>query len=343
VSFFVFIEKDGEEKNMRKLLCGLLACGLLLCGCGQSSDGDAKDPKDLSEVKVGALQLAQHPALDKAYEGFKDTLIEGGVKEENIEFQNASGDKSNCQTIAEKFANDNKDLIYAIATDAVQAAANKTTTIPVVGAAITNFESAGVVKSNEKPDTNVTGASDMNPVKEQMDLLKKLIPDAKKVAIFYCGDEANSIYQGEIAEKAAKEIGLEPTIVTVPDDSSAISQVTESLIGKYDAVYIPTDNLLASNMTTVTQITNANKLPTIVGEESMCTNGGLATLSLDYYTVGVNAGKQALAILKGEATPQETPIAFIKAEDCKYFVNETTAKQLGIELPADLDATNLGE
>ena len=326
---------------MKKLTVCMLALGLMLTGCG--SNDTESTTKSLSDVKIGVVQLAQHPALDKAYEGFKDKLKENGIKEEQIEYQNASGDASNCQTIAEKFVNDGDDLIYAIATDALQAAANKTSTITVVGEAVTNFEEADVVKSNNKPETNVTGASDMNPIKEQMDLLKKLVPTAKKVAIFYCSDEANSIYQGKIAQDAAKAIGLEPTIVTVPNDSSAIQQVAESMIGKYDAVYIPTDNLLASNMATVAKITNANKIPCIVGEESMCQNGGLATLSLDYYTVGQNAATQALAILKGESKPQDMPISFIDAKDCQYFVNEKVAKQLGIEIPADLNAKKLGE
>lgn len=325
---------------MKKLSVLLLAMGLLLSGCAST---ESNETKDLSEVKIGAIQFAQHPALDKAYEGFKDTLVEAGVKEDNIDFQNASGDGSNCTTIVEKFVNDSDDLIYAIATDALQAAANQTTDIPIVGAAVTDFETAGVVKSNEKPETNVTGASDLNPVQGQMELLQKLIPDAKKIAIFYCSDEANSIYQGEIALEAAKDLGLDASVVTVSSDSSAIQQVAQSMIGKYDAVYIPTDNLLASNMATVAQVTNENKLPVIVGEESMCQNGGLATLSLDYYTVGQNAGKQALAILKGEAKAEETPISFVEAKDCQYFVNQKVATQLGIEIPEDLNATMIGE
>lgn len=325
---------------MKKLSVLLLAMGLFLSGCANTESNGAKN---LSEVKIGAIQFAQHPALDKAYEGFRDTLVEAGVKEDNIDFQNASGDGSNCTTIVEKFVNDSDDLIYAIATDALQAAANKTTDIPIVGAAVTDFETAGVVKSNEKPETNVTGASDLNPVQGQMELLQTLIPDAKKIAIFYCSDEANSIYQGEIALKAAKDLGLDASVVTVSSDSSAIQQVTQSMIGKYDAIYIPTDNLLASNMATVAQVTNENKLPVIVGEESMCQNGGLATLSLDYYTVGQNAGKQALAILKGEAKAEETPISFVEAKDCQYFVNQKVAKQLGIEIPKDLNATMIGE
>ena len=229
---------------IKKLSALLLTMGLLLTGCASETTGT----KELSEVKIGAIQFAQHPALDKAYEGFKDTLIEAGVKEENIDFQNASGDPSNCQTIAEKFVNDGDDLIYAIATDALQAAANKTTDIPIVGAAVTDFETAGVVKSNEKPETNVTGASDLNPIKEQLELLKTLIPDAKKIAIFYCSDEANSVYQGEIALQAAKDLGLEASEVTVSNDSSAIQQVAQSMIGHYDAVYISTDKSAISKI-----------------------------------------------------------------------------------------------
>lgn len=328
---------------MKKLMVCMLALGLLLTGCGNSNQSEKSDPKSLADVKIGVLQLAQHPALDKAYQGFKDTLVDAGVNVDHIDFQNASGDPSNCQTIAEKFVNDNNDLIYAIATPALQAAANKTVTIPIIGAAVTNFEEAGVVESNEKPNTNVTGASDMNPVKEQMELLTKLLPDAKKVAIFYCSDEANSIYQGKIAVEAAKELKLNPEIVTVSNDSSAIQQVAQSMIGKFDAVYIPTDNLLAEHMATVAQVTNANHLPCIVGEESMCANGGLATLSLDYYTVGVNAAKQAIAILKGEAKVEETPVSFIEGKDCKYFINKKVAQQLNIEVPSELEATMIGD
>lgn len=327
---------------MKKLLVSMLALGLILTGCSSSNTSTKK--KELSDMKIGVLQLAQHPALDKAYQGFKETLLDAGIKEDHIDFQNAAGDQSNCQTIADKLVNDQNDLIYAIATPALQAAANKTTEIPVIGAAVTNFEIAGVVKSNDKPDTNVTGASDLNPIKEQIDLIKTIVPKAKKIAVFYCNNEPNSVYQGELAVEAAKKVGLEAVIETVAD-SNEIQAKAESFIGKYDAVYIPTDNLLAEYMTTVANVFNQNSLPCIVGESGMCENGGLATLSLDYYTVGVNAGKQALSILKGEAQPQNMAIAITDAKDCIYYINEKVAKQLNITIPDDLtkNATKIGK
>lgn len=326
-------------KILKKLL---LIIVLLLAGCAN----DLSHPKvydDLSKVRIGILQLVQHPALDEAYQGFVDTLIEAGIQEKNIDYQNASGEPSNCQTIAEKFVNNGTDLIYAIATDSVQAAANKTMIIPIVGSAITNFETTGVVDSNQFPNTNVTGASDLNPIKEQIELLHLLVPNAKKIAIYHSSDEANSIYQGKIALEAAKKIGLNPEIVTVPNDSSAIKQVTESLIGKYDAVYIPTDNLLSSNMAIVGQILNENHIPSIVGEKELCKNGGLASLSIDYYTIGQIAGNQAISILKGKTKVNEMPIQTIPAKDCQYYINVGVAKNLGIDIPKDINFQKIGE
>ena len=252
-------QRRNDMKKITKLLTSFaLVASLAACG---STDGG--EPKSLDEVKIGAIQLAEHPALDKAYEGFKDALKEAGISEDQIDFQNAQGDQSNCETIANKFVNDGDDLICAIATPAAQAVAGKTTDIPVVVSAVTDPEAAGLVESNEKPGTNVTGASDMNPINEQIDLLTQLVPDAKKVAIMYCSSEDNSIVQADLAEKVLKEKGIEVERATV-SESNQISQVTESLVGKVDAIYIPTDNMLAEGMSQVASIANENKIPTIV-------------------------------------------------------------------------------
>ena len=316
---------------MKKLAVGMLALGLMLTGCGYDGDDASSSTTDLSKAKIGVNQYAEHPALDAAYKGFKEELIKAGVKEENIDFQNASNDPSNCTTIAEKLVNDGNDLIYAIATPAAQAVANKTTEIPVVLSAVTDPESAGLVKSNEKPGGNVTGASDLTPIAEQMKLLKQLLPNAKKIAIMYCGAESNSEFQGKIAEQEAQNNGLEYIVKTVAD-SNDIQSVTNAIVGeKVDAVYIPTDNLLAQYMSSVSQITNAAKIPCIVGEEGMTANGGFATYGLSYENLGKLAAQQALAILKGEKTAADTPIGYLEKEDCTLIINKV-AKQCGITI-----------
>lgn len=318
---------------MKKVTALLASVALVasLTACGSSS---SSEPKSLDEVKIGAIQLAEHPALDKAYEGFKDALTEAGIKEDQIDFQNAQGDQSNCETIANKFVNDNDDLIYAIATPAAQAVKGKTDEIPVVVSAVTDPAAAGLVESNEEPGGNVTGASDMNPIDQQIDLLTKLVPDAKKVAIMYCSSEDNSIVQADLAEKALKEKGIEVERATV-SESNQISQVTESLIGKVDAVYIPTDNMLAEGMSQVAAITNENNLPTIVGESNMCENGGMATYSIDYYELGKMAGTMAVDILNGKK-PAEMPVQYQEADKLQLYINTKVADQLGITIPEDL-------
>lgn len=314
------------KKIITMAVVSLLALNLVACG---SDDG--------GKQRVGIIQLAEHPALDASYEGFKKALMDEGFNEDNVifDYQNASGDASNCPTIAEKLVNDGSDLIYAIATPAAQATAQKTKDIPIVLSAVTDPESAGLVKSNKKPGTNVTGTSDLTPVEEQLDLLKQLLPNAKKIAIMYCSAEDNSIFQAKIAEKYAKKLGYETVKATVAE-SNQIQQVSESLIGKVDAIYIPTDNLLAEGMASVAQVTNANNLPVIVGESGMVNNGGLATYGIDYYALGYQAGLQAAKILKGESKPEDMPIKYTKIEDCKLTINKKAMEQLGIEIPQDI-------
>lgn len=317
---------------MKKLFSGLLA--LIMCtaitGCGTGSDdsGNSKT-KDLANAKIGVIQLMQHDALDASYEGFKKELIEAGVKEENIEHQIA-GDNSNCTTVADKLVNGGNDLIYAIATPALQAAAAATSQIPIVGCAITDYKSTDLVKSNDKPGGNVTGASDLTPVKDQFELMKKMLPNAKKVAIMYYGSEDNSIIQGNLAEEAAKENGLEYKVYKV-SDSNEIQAVTSQIVSdKNDVVYIPTDNLLATYMSSVEAITSPAKIPCIVGEEGMVKSGGFATYGINYENLGREAGKQALAILKGEKTAADTPVVKLDVKNCTLAINLKVAKKCGI-------------
>lgn len=319
---------------MKRIVSILATCMLMttmLTGCGSSE-------KDDTMTTIGIIQLAEHPALGKAYEGFVDGLKTEGFEEGKnikIDFKNAQGERANCDTIVDKFVNNDVDLIYAIATTAAQAAASKTSDIPIVLAAVTDPKSSGLVESNEKPNTNVTGASDLTPIPEQIDLLTKILPTAKTVAVMYSGSEDNSIFQAKVAKTEIESAGL--TYIDKPvADSSTIQQVAESLIGKVDAIYVPTDNLLAEYMTTVTNIANENKIPCIVGEEGQIINGGLATHGIDYYNLGITAAKQAAQILKGEKKPAEMPIAYLLPEECKISINKKVAEQLQITIPQEI-------
>lgn len=330
--------KKFTRAFVASLLCaGLVGCSTSSAAVSTAASGTAASGK--KSVKIGMIQYVQHAALDKASQGFKDALKDAGyIEGENltIDEQNAQGDVSNCETIANTLVNEGVDLIFANATPAAQAVAAKTDSIPIVITSVTDPETSGLVASNDAPGNNVTGTSDLTPVEQQIDLLIELVPDAKKIGIMYNNSEDNSIFQADIARKAAEAKGLETVDYTV-SDSSQIQSVAESMIGKVDAVYIPTDNLLAEGMANVAQVTNSNNLPVIVGEDGMCENGGLATYGIDYYNLGVKAGEMAVEILEG-ADPSTMAIEYLPSDECQLSINTTTADVLGITIPDDLKA-----
>ncbi|MCR5657527.1 MAG: ABC transporter substrate-binding protein [Butyrivibrio sp.] len=261
---------------------------------------------------VGVIQLVEHPALDAATKGFEEALAEALEAEGysvEFDYQNAQGEQATCATIATKFVNDNDDLIMANATPALQAVAAATGDIPIVGTSVTDYESAGVVKSNDAPGTNVTGASDFAPIDEQIALLQKLVPDVKQVGILYCSSEANSKFQVDLAAETLEAAGIAYKEYTVAD-SNEIQSVVTNAIANCDCLYIPTDNTIADNMSIVKNEAWPAKTPVICGEENMCKNGGLATLSIDYYELGVTAGKQAFEILVNGKNPAEMAIEY---------------------------------
>ncbi len=320
----------------------VLAISLTACG-GSESTGNATSGTATDVKKIGIIQLVEHNSLDLAREGFVDGLKEAGyVDGENIriEYKNAQGDVANCTTIAGQFANDNKDLVLAVATQAAQAMATRTKTIPVLVTAVTNPEDSKLVASNTAPGGNVTGTSDLTPVKEQMQLLTQLCPNAKKVALLYCTSEANSKYQIDLAKEEAAKYGLE-TIEKTVSDANDIQSVVQSMIGQVDAIYTPTDNVIAANMSLVSQIATANKIPLFVGENNSVEAGGLATYSVDYYALGKLTAQQAVRILKDGANPAEMPIEYLSEN--KLYINFALAEQLGLTIPEDLaqKATNV--
>ena len=319
---------------------GLAAASAVLAGCGSSSSGSSSSSSSSSDsssasYKIGVVQLTEHTALDATNEGFVEAVEASGLSV-SIDQQNAQNDQSACQTIASKFVGDGVDLIFAIATPAAQAAAAATTDIPIVGSAITDYAASGLVKDNDKPGTNVTGASDLTPVAEQLQMMQKVLPDVKKVGLLYCSAESNSDIQIASAKEELDALGLSYTEFAV-SSSNEIQSVVESAVGKVDALYAPTDNTIAAGAAQVGQICKENKLPFITGEEGMCEAGGLFTLSINYKDLGKLAGEMAVKILKGESKPADMAIEHLSTNELVVVKNEEMAEAIGVDLSA-LDA-----
>jgi putative ABC transport system substrate-binding protein len=288
--------------------------------------------------KIGVNQLVPHAALDASYDGFIDALKdEGYIDGEKIviDYQNAQNDQTTLNTIATKHVNDGCDLILAISTPSALATLNATKDIPILVTAVTDPADSGLVESNEAPGGNLSGTSDLTPVKLQIELIKKLIPTAETVGVLYSSSESNSKIQVEMAIEAAEELNLKVVEATV-SSTNDIEQVVQSLVGRVDVIYAPTDNTIASGMPTVAMVANPNGIPVICGEEGMVSKGGLATYGIDYYKLGWMTGKQAIKIIKGEASTATMPIEYLPDEEFSLTINEEVADQLGIEIPQDL-------
>lgn len=312
-------------KNARRILGLLLSLMLVL--------GTTAAIAEEGSVKIGILQYVEHAALDSASEGFKQALKENGYENVTIDYKNASGDNATLQLMAEQFAAGDYDVLLGVATPAVQALLTAVSDKPILGTAVTDYVSAGLVASNEAPGANLSGTSDMNPVGKQIDLLMQLVPDAKTIGVLYTSSEVNSEIQAKLAEEEAARYNLAVVTKTI-SAVGEVQQAVESLIGQVDALYIPTDNICASAMAVIASVANPAKLPVIVGEENMCNEGGLATIGLNYTKLGYQTGMMAVRILKDGANPAEMPIEGLG--DADVYLNQVTADEVGITFPQEL-------
>lgn len=317
----------------------LLVVGLVGCGSKETPNtnntGKEASSTEAKTLKVGIVQIVEHPALDAARKGFLETLKKAGYEEGKnltVNYQNAQGDPNNLQPIAQKLAADKPDLILAIATPSAVAMASATKDIPILITAVTDPVGAKLVKSAEKPDTNVTGTNDMNPIKDQLDLLKKLVPNAKTVGVIYNAGEQNSQTQVKLVKELAKGLGLEVAEATVTS-SADVMQAAQSLVGKAQAIYVPTDNTVVSAAASVIQVTNKAKIPVIAGESSVVEKGGLATIGIDYGKLGAQTGEMALKIVNGDK-PQNMPIESQK--EFAITINKKNADAIGVSIPEDV-------
>lgn len=319
----------------KKFLAAAAAClmvaGLAACGNEPSTPSNP----DEKVFQIGIVQLAEHPALDEATRGFKEFLTEKLGDKVQFNVQNAQGEQTNCTTIVNQFVSSKVDLIMANATNAVKAAREATSDIPVVGTSVTDYVFSGLVASNEAPGANVTGASDMNPVNVQVHLMKTLCPEVKTVGIVINSGEENSAIQAEEAKTAFEAEGFAVKIYSVAD-TNEIQTVVTAACNEVEAFYEPTDNLIAANVPTMSNITTAAGKPVICGEGGMCESGFLATYAISYYELGRAAGEQAFNILVNGADPATTPIFFFDVSNLSLVINEENAAELGITIPEEL-------
>lgn len=313
----------------------ILVTGIYIYDYTGPAQEEAQDVADKLPT-VALLQLTSHPSLDAIAEGVVDKLGEYGYVDGetmHLDFQNAQGDQSNLNQMSAKFVGERADLMIGIATPAGQALANASADIPIILGAVTDPENVGLVASNQHPNGNVTGVSDMTPIAEQLALIRQILPDAKTLGIMYSSSEDNSVTQGKLAESLAADYDFETVVKTVTSTND-VSQVGQQLVKEVDAVWVPNDNVIASAFPSLLQQSDAEGIPIFPAVDVMVTQGGLATLGLNQYQLGLMTGEMAAQVLKGEINPATEPIRQGKQTD--LIINFEKAEQLGINLPKKL-------
>ncbi|HEM5648947.1 TPA: ABC transporter substrate-binding protein [Streptococcus suis] len=313
-------------KLVKKLATiSVASMGLLtLAACSSSSEQASSDV-----VKVGVLQYMEHESLTAAREGFVAELEANGYKEGEklvLDYQNAQGDQANLQTISEQLI-DGNDIVLAIATPSAQSLATVSTETPIVFTAVTDPLSADLVESIEKPGGLLTGTSDQAPIEKQVELLAQAVPDAKTVGILYTTSERNSEVQVEQAKELLEKAGYKVVVKGITS-SNEVQDATTSLMKDVDALFIPTDNTVASTMTMIGELSVEHKVPVIGGSTDMVDEGGLLTYGTNYEALGRQTAKMAIKIIEG-ANVSETAVEY--PETVSLHVNEEMAQKLGID------------
>lgn len=284
------------------------------------------------KVTVAVTAIVEHPALDAARDGVKKALEEAGYKDgANLSFryESAQGQPATAAQIAQKFAGENPNVIVAIATPSAQAMVTATQTIPVVFTAVTDPVSAQIVKDRKAPGGNVTGISDFSPLEAQFDLIKELVPAAKKIGVVFNPGEANSVALLNAVKALAPARNLQ--IVEASAGRTAdVSAAAQSLVGKVDALYLPTDNTIISALGTVLAVGTDNKLPVFTGDTESVQKGSVASIGFDYFQVGLETGAVVVRILKGEK-PGAIPVS--NASGSNLVINAKAAAAMGVTVP----------
>ena len=332
---------------MKKIVSVAMAAAMAaaLAGCGgaasssapaSSAAASAADSTAAKTYTVGICQLVQHEALDAATQGFKDALTAKLGDAVKFDEQNASGDSANCATIVNGFVSNNVDLILANATAPLQAAAQATATIPVLGTSVTDYATALDISDwTGTVGNNISGTSDLAPLDEQAAMVQELFPDAKNVGLLYCSAEPNSVYQCDVMEGCLTDMGFTVSRYAFTDTND-VTSVAQTAADASDVIYIPTDNTAASNTEAIANVLLPAKVPAVTGEEGICSGCGVATLSISYYDLGYATGEMAAKILTEGADVSAMPVQYAPNVTKKY--NAANCEALGLTIPDDYTA-----
>lgn len=320
-------------KNKR-LIWTLVFLAILTIG-SIGTDLFKKEHQDANKVvKVGILQFVTHDALDQIEKGIEDGLKEAGYKGDKVKITllNAEGDQSKIQTMSKQLVNDKNDVVIGIATPAAQGLAAATKDIPVIMGAISDPVGAKLVKDLKHPEGNVTGTSNQVPIKQTVELVKSLTPNAKTIGILYASSEDNSKSQVESFKKYSEKDGLNVVEYAVPS-TNEINTTMSVMTGKVDAIWTPQDNTIASAFSTVISSANQAKIPVYTTVDTMVKEGGLASVAQSQYELGMATARSAVKVLKGKRV-KDVPVDVI--DDGTPTLNLKVAQDLNITIPDDV-------
>lgn len=328
-------------KNKRGIVFGLMLVIVVFVFYIQEKNKESQiaeikiEKEENKKLKLGVLQLLSHPALDEIYRGLVEELARQGYKKGNnleLDFQNAQADQSNLVAMSEKLVENKNDIIVGITTPATLSLANATKEIPIIMGGITYPVEAGIIEDENRPGNNITGVSDRTPIKEQLELMKEILPDLKNIGVLYTSSEDNSVKQVEEVKKVANNLGLNLKIASV-SSTNDVQQVTESLASEVQAIFVPIDNTVASTMQTVVKVADDFKVGIFPSADTMVADGGVLGLGVDQYQIGVKTAEMVIEVING-ANPAETPIRL--ANQGVIYLNEAKAEKLGIKIPNNI-------
>ncbi|MEW9617379.1 ABC transporter substrate-binding protein [Shinella sp. S4-D37] len=289
-------------------------------------------PAKAEDVTVAVTAIVEHPALDAARDGVKEALEAAGYKEgENLTFlyESAQGNPATAAQIARQFAGEEPSVIVPISTPSAQAVVSATKDIPVVFTAVSDPLGAQLVKDMDKPGGNVTGLSDLSPVAEHLALIKEILPEAKTIGFLYNSGEANSVSLLAVLKEEAEKAGL-TVVESAATKSAEVQGAARALVGRADAIYIPTDNTIISALEGAVAVAEEAKLPLFTADTDSVSRGAIAALGFNYKDVGKQTGEIVVRILKGE-NPGDIAVKVAAGTD--LVVNKGAAAKMGVTLP----------